>query len=38
VCCGKNSDAPNRKTKSSTERDLAELHAQLDDFLASLNK
>jgi hypothetical protein len=37
-CCQKASN-PTKKTKSSAaEQDLAELRAQLDQFLASLNK
>jgi hypothetical protein len=39
-CCGKASQSPQpKKTKSSmAEQDLAELRAQLDEFLASLDK
>ena len=38
VCCRNASDAPTKSKSSMAEQDLAELRAQLDQFLASLNK
>ena len=38
VCCERNSDAPTKPKAAMAEQDLAELRAQLDQFLASLNK
>ena len=35
-CCEKSSQAPTKTKSSMAEQDLAELHAQLDQFLASL--
>jgi hypothetical protein len=37
-CCQKASQAPKKTKSSMAEQDLAELRAQLDEFLASLDK